>query len=70
MMQNFLREIRLRRGMTQVKLAAAAGTTPMLISFIERYGHVPRADLRRRLARALGVRVRDIWPEASEEAEG
>ena len=62
-MQNFLREIRLRRGMTQVKLAAAAGTTPMLISFIERYNHTPRADLRRRLARALGVDERDIWPE-------
>jgi len=56
--------------MSQLQLAAAAGTTPTLISFIERYGHVPRADLRRRLARALGVDEVDVWPEAGEEAKG
>jgi len=70
MRANRLRELRLARRMSQLQLAAAAGTTPTLISFIERYGHVPRADLRRRLARALGVDEVDVWPEAGEEAKG
>jgi len=55
------------RGMTRAALAAAAGTTPWCITRIERHGHVPRADLRRRIAEALGVDESDVWPEMDNE---
>ncbi|MBC7084612.1 MAG: helix-turn-helix transcriptional regulator [Firmicutes bacterium] len=67
---NILREIRLRRGISQVALAARAGTTPAMISIIERYGHLPRPDLRRRIAEALGVAEADIWPEVADDRAG
>jgi transcriptional regulator with XRE-family HTH domain len=70
MKTNRLRELRIARRMSQLQLAVTAGTTPAHISVVERYFHYPRSDLRRRIARALGVDERDIWPEASEEAEG
>jgi transcriptional regulator with XRE-family HTH domain len=63
MKANRLRELRLARGVTQLWLAVAAGTTPAHIAVIERYFHYPRPDLRRRIARALGVDESEIWPE-------
>jgi len=65
-----LQKAREVRGMTRAALAAAAGTTPWYITWIERHGHVPRADLRRRIAQALGVDESEIWPEIDKEERG
>ncbi|MBC7334736.1 MAG: helix-turn-helix transcriptional regulator [Clostridia bacterium] len=58
-----LRTLRMERGLTQLRLAVAAGTTPSFVNLMERWGYVPGADLRRRIASVLGVQESDIWPE-------
>lgn len=50
-----LRQLREERGLTQVELARAAGTTWMQISRYERDLHLPAADKLAALARVLRV---------------
>ena len=65
-MASRLKEVRNAKGMAVYGLAAAAGSSPATVVFIERYGHNPRLDTKQRLARALGVDVADIWPNEKE----
>ena len=57
-----LREARKKRGWTATQLAVAAETWPSVISTVER-GVRPGEGLRRRIALALGVSARSLWPE-------
>ncbi len=67
----YIRNLRQRRGWTQRRLAEEIGTAPAYLSQIENGGtKLPSADLRRRLADALGVRHVDLLVAAGElEAE-
>jgi DNA-binding XRE family transcriptional regulator len=57
-----LRELREAAGLAQAGLAVQAGCSPTTVLIIERWGHVPSAPVRQRLAAALGVDVLEIWP--------
>ena len=63
-----LRELRAARRMTQGDLAVAARSTVPYIGFIERAGHTPGPDLRRRIAKAFGVVESEIWPDITDNA--
>ncbi len=54
-----LRTWRRRRGMTQLELAATAGSTPRYVSFVETGRSRPRRDVVLRLAAALSVPLED-----------
>lgn len=63
----FVRRERDSRGLTQKGLASAAGVTQAAISDIERgQTKLPNADIRRRLAQALGVSHVDLLIAAGE----
>jgi len=59
---NKLREFRLKKKWRQFDLAAKSGVTFSLISPIE-LGYRPELQTKEKLAKALGVKVKDIWPE-------
>ena len=61
-----LRELRAVRQMTQGDLAVAARSTVPYIGFIERAGHMPGPDLRRRIAQVFGVEEIEIWPDTTD----
>ena len=69
-----LGDLRRRRGLSLMGLAARVHASPSWVLNLEKYGHVPGLELQRRIALALGVRVADVWPDqggpASEEATG
>jgi transcriptional regulator with XRE-family HTH domain len=52
--------------MTQGDLAVAARSTVPYIGFIERAGHMPGPDLRRRIAQVFGVEEIEIWPDTTD----
>jgi transcriptional regulator with XRE-family HTH domain len=58
-----LKEERLLRGWSQRDLAREAGTTAETISSIETGQHKPRPSTLRKLAKSLGIEVRDLFME-------
>jgi DNA-binding XRE family transcriptional regulator len=66
--ENRLKQLRRARGLAQYGLATLAQTSPSTIVAIERWGYVPSPAVRQRLAAALGVEVRDIWPDTETAA--
>jgi lambda repressor-like predicted transcriptional regulator len=58
-----LRKLRRVQRLSLWGLAVRAGTSPTVLSAIEHWNYKPGADLRARIASALGVGVADIWPE-------
>src|SRR5215217_7877397 len=58
-----LKEERLLRGWSQRDLAREAGTTAETISSIETGQHEPRPSTLRKLAKGLGLEVRDFYKE-------
>lgn len=64
-----IKKLREERGITQVELAKMCGVQQATISDIER-GHVksPSVDTAQRIARALGVRVEDLFPVDQNES--
>ena len=62
-MTSRLRSLRLEKALTLQGLAALSGSSPSTLVFIERYGHQPGADLRRRIAEALKVSESELWPD-------
>ena len=50
-------------GFSQQALVVAAGVSIATIVLIEKYGHVPRKNVRARIASALGVKENLIWPD-------
>lgn len=61
-MQNQLRAIRLQNRLPQLGLASKARVSPATIVQIEKWNHVPRVDVRQRIAATLGVPIEAIWP--------
>ncbi len=67
-LQNQLKAIRTRLGMSQQELAAAAGIARQTIGGIEAELYAPSAVVALRIAKALGCRVEDIfWLEGSNQ---
>lgn len=60
MVENRLREYRVMRGLSQPELAVKSGVPVSTISDVER-GAEPKVVTAIRLARALVVRVEQIW---------
>jgi lambda repressor-like predicted transcriptional regulator len=58
-----LRKLRRAQGLSLWGLAVRAGTSPTVLSAIERWNYRPGTDLRARIACALGVSGHEIWPE-------
>jgi transcriptional regulator with XRE-family HTH domain len=58
-----LKEERLLRGWSQRDLARESGTTAETISSIETGQHEPRPSTLRKLAKGLGIKVRDFYAE-------
>ncbi len=56
-----LREARQAHGLTQAELAEAVGVTRKTVNTIENAVFVPSTVLALKLARALGVRVEDLF---------
>lgn len=56
-----LRLYRMARGMRQVDLAAAAGTTPETVSRAENGRHRPHRATARAIAEALGAPVAEVF---------
>lgn len=61
---NRLREERVIRRITQIKVALATGINPSKISLIENGYIQPRDDEKAKLSNALGVSPETIFPEA------
>jgi transcriptional regulator with XRE-family HTH domain len=59
-----LRNIRLRRGLSQADLSAGTGVAEYTISEIEAGKRTPRPSTLRKLAQGLGVKVADLYGEA------
>jgi len=60
-----LRDLRIAKGWRQIKLADRAEVAIGTISFAERDQRQPQLLTQERIARALGVHRREIWPEDS-----
>lgn len=58
-----MKELRHERGLTQKMLANKVGVSRSLISLVEGGNVLAYSSLRKRIARALGVNVRDIWSQ-------
>jgi len=62
-MNNLLKEFRTKRGFSQLTLAKLTNIAPTDISRIENDWLRPYPGWRKRLARALGVNERELFPE-------
>ena len=60
---NKLRELRKAKGMAMLEWFAKSGVALNTIIAIEKYGYNPTANMKSRLAEALGLSVADIWPQ-------
>ncbi len=60
---NRVRAMRKKKGIKQYQLASKVGKYSPLISMIENHGYIPDEDMKKRLARALGCKVSELWPE-------
>lgn len=67
--KNRLKECRTQLGLSQAAVAAKSGASPATVAFIERHNHLPRPETQKRLARALGVAVREVWPKLTSGEE-
>lgn len=63
---NLLREIRTKRGLSQLKLAKLTNIAPSDISRIENGWVRPYAGWKKRLARALRVPQSELFPEGGD----
>jgi transcriptional regulator with XRE-family HTH domain len=63
MTANKLREIRVVRRVTQFDLRIKTGFSQSLISYWERGLLTPSEDQKRKLASALGLTVKEVFPE-------
>lgn len=66
-MPNRLREIRKSQRLALWDVAVKAGCSTTTLVAVEKHGHLPTPEVRRRIAEALGVTERDIWPELDDE---
>jgi len=66
MRRNNLRKMRSRLVFSQAELAKAAHCSRATIILIERLNHYPSAEVRSRLAAALGMSEAVLWPSLVE----
>jgi transcriptional regulator with XRE-family HTH domain len=59
---NNLRLLRRRQGLAQYAVAVKAGVSPTILGMVERYNYQPGAEVRQKIAAALGVSEEAIWP--------
>jgi len=62
LVRNRLKQVRHRRDLAIYGLSALSGVSPTVISAVERWDYRPGAEVRQRIAAALGVGVAEIWP--------
>ena len=67
---NRLREIRVVKRVTQFQLRLVTGIHQSKISFIENGLVEPREDEMKRLSRALGVQIHELFPKKETSQEG
>lgn len=67
MRKNKLREWRKKLEFTQAELAMAAHCSRATIIWIERLGHYPTPGVRQRIAVALFVSEKALWPANGQE---
>jgi transcriptional regulator with XRE-family HTH domain len=60
---NYLKQIRFNKRITQLELAILAGVHQSRISLFEKGWAEPRSVEKESLAKALGVKPEEIWPE-------
>ncbi len=65
-MSSLLKALRIQRGLPIAAVAVRARVGTGTIIMIERHGHTPKIETQQKLARALGVDVRTIWPDSNE----
>ena len=65
---NNLRKLRRSKDVSQYELARATGVSQPLISLIEQGFWQPNGEMKRKIARALGFQVREIFPSDNGEA--
>lgn len=58
-----IKELRLKRGMEQYKLAELVGVSPPMVSQIERGTKIPSMLLGAEIAKALGCEINDLYAE-------
>lgn len=61
-----LRSIRHERGLAQAAIAVRSGVAVGTLNLIEVHGYEPRPQTKERIAAALGVEVKAIWPDAGQ----
>ncbi|MFC1933650.1 helix-turn-helix transcriptional regulator [Chloroflexota bacterium] len=66
-MNNKLKEFRNKKGLSQLRLALLTGISPWDISRIENDWIRPYPGWRKRLAKALGVTEKELFPEGVNE---
>lgn len=64
-----LKQARIERGLTQVKLAAAAGMSVEALRLVENGKMRPFPAWRKRLAAALNVPEYELFPEAADQTQ-
>jgi len=67
---NRLREIRVVKRVTQFQLRLVTGIHQSKISFIENGLVEPREDEMKRLSRALGVQMHELFPKKETSQQG
>ena len=60
---NNLRSIRVKKGLSQIELSARTGISQGAISCMETGKVFPYAGWRKRLAKALGVTEKEVFPQ-------
>lgn len=63
---NLLKALRTQRGLSNAAVAVPARVSTSTITLIERYGFEPRQETKDRIAAALGVDSRAIWPSGEQ----
>ena len=61
--ENNLKAVRQAQDLALYGVAARAGVSPTTLCAVEKWGYCPTASVRQRIAAALGVTEREIWPE-------
>lgn len=69
-MTNQLRQTRRARRMAMAELSVKANVSVSVLCATEKYGYLPGAVLRDRIADALGTTVEDIWPSTGDQDLG
>jgi DNA-binding XRE family transcriptional regulator len=60
--RNLLKQVRRRHDLAIYGLSALSKVSPTIISAVERWDYCPSAEVRQRIAVALGVDIAEIWP--------